>query len=112
MSMAKKTTTTTEFIDDLDGGTAAGTVAFSFDGSNFEIDLSKKNRTAMEKVLKPYVDRARKVQKTRSRRATATASNRRTDLAAIRSWAKDNGFEVSDRGRISQAISDAYTAAH
>ncbi len=110
--MAKKVVTTTEFIDDLDGGSAAGTVSFSFDGTNYEIDLSKKNRTAMEKALKPYLDHARKARATRTRRAQSQSSSRRQNLPAIRAWAKDNGFEVSDRGRISQEIIDAHAAAH
>ena len=110
--MAKKVVTTTEFIDDLDGGPAVGTVAFGFEGTSYEIDLSKKNRTAMEKALKPYIDHARKPRVARKRRAPASASTRRQDLPAVRAWAKQSGYEVSDRGRISQEIVDAYTAAH
>ena len=30
----------------------------------------------------------------------------------IRAWAEDNGYEVSDRGRIHQSVKDAYYAAH
>lgn len=109
--MAKKTITTTEFTDDLDGGVAAGTVSFSFDGSNYEIDLSKKNRIAMEKVLKPYIDHARKARSTRNRRPVTATTSRRSDLAAIRAWAPENGFEVSERGRISHEVVEAYDAA-
>ena len=108
--MAKKVVTTTEFIDDLDGGSATGTVSFSFDGTNYEIDLSKKNKTAMEKVLKPYIDHARKARG--ARRTQAKAATRRQNLPAVRAWAKESGFEVSDRGRVSQEIIDAYAAAH
>ncbi|WP_375498246.1 Lsr2 family protein [uncultured Jatrophihabitans sp.] len=109
--MAKKIVTTTEFIDDIDGGSAAGTVSFSFEGTNYEIDLSKKNKTALEKALKPYVEHARRARAPR-RRASSGAASRRQNLPAIRAWARDNGFEVSDRGRISQEISDAFAAAH
>jgi Lsr2 len=110
--MAKKVVTTTEFIDDLDGSSATGTVSFSFDGTNYEIDLSKRNKTAMEKAFKPYIDHARKARTVRSRRTQSGTSGRRQDITAVRSWAKENGFEVSDRGRISQEITDAYKAAH
>ncbi|WP_375504756.1 Lsr2 family protein [uncultured Jatrophihabitans sp.] len=110
--MAKKIVTTTEFTDDLDGGVAAGTVSFSFDGSNFEIDLSKKNRNAMQKALKPYIEHARKTRSARTRHTTTSTANRRSDLAAIRTWATDNGFKVSERGRISQEVTQAYNAAH
>jgi hypothetical protein len=33
------------------------------------------------------------------------------ELAAIREWAGANGHEVSTRGRISQAVREAYAAA-
>ncbi len=110
--MAKKTVTTTEFIDDLDGGTATGTVAFSYNGVNYEIDLSKKNKTAMDRAFKPYVDHARKAKTARTRRAPGRPAARRSDLSAIREWAKSQGLDVSDRGRISQDVQDQYDAAH
>jgi hypothetical protein len=31
-----------------------------------------------------------------------------TDLAAVRSWARANGFKVSDRGRVSNAVLKAF----
>lgn len=34
------------------------------------------------------------------------------ELAKVREWAKAAGYEVSSRGRISQAVRDAYDAAH
>jgi hypothetical protein len=46
------TETITRLVDDLDGGTAERTVVFGWDGHRYEIDLSKKNITALEKALK------------------------------------------------------------
>jgi hypothetical protein len=116
--MAKRVIQTTEYTDDLDGTTAAGTVTFGFDGIHYEIDLSKSNTRALEKALKPYVDAARKVRGSRggpsanrrSARKRANSSNR--DLAAIRNWAGKNGYDVSTRGRIAATVLDAYDAAH
>lgn len=113
--MAKKVVTTTEFVDDIDGGKAAGTVRFAFEGTNYEIDLSKRNRTAFEKALKPYVGAARRVRG--ARRSTAGSRSRgvratRSDVAAVREWARANGHEVSDRGRIAGEVQDLYDAAH
>jgi hypothetical protein len=34
------------------------------------------------------------------------------DLGQVRQWAKANGYQVSDRGRIAGALMEAYTAAH
>jgi Lsr2 len=35
----------------------------------------------------------------------------REDTRAIREWARENGHKVSDRGRISRSIMEAYKAA-
>nr|WP_277551869.1 histone-like nucleoid-structuring protein Lsr2 [Kocuria oceani] len=40
------------------------------------------------------------------------ASGSNPDTAKIRAWAKENGHEVSDRGRIHQTVKNAYYAAH
>ncbi len=74
------------------------------------IDLGKKNRSAFEKALKPYLQSATRVSKT-SRRSSAKPA-RRTDLAAVRAWAKEQGYEVSERGRVSADLLEAYDAEH
>ena len=110
--MAKQTTVT--ITDDLDGSANAKEVSFSLNGKSWVIDLSAKNRAALEKALKPYIAKATE-QGQRPRRGKATRSSSRpksrSDLAAIREWAKDNGHQVSDRGRISADIQKAYDAA-
>jgi hypothetical protein len=98
---------TTTLTDDIDGSTASSTIAFSYEGTNYEIDLSKANARAFEKTMALYVGHARKVRNTRrtsQRRANAT------DLGALREWARANGYDVSDRGRVSAAILEAYAA--
>lgn len=112
--MAKRVVTTVELTDDLDGGKADRTLHFAFDGTNYEIDLSKKNATALEKVLKPYVESARKVRQPARRGRPASTARRggRTDLGEIRAWARNNGHEISDRGRIPAAVVEAYNAAN
>ncbi len=109
--MAKRTITTIELTDDVDGGKAERTIAFGFDGANYEIDLSKKNATAFERALRPYVEAARKVGRgggaRRGRRANAAVR----DLGAVREWARANGHAVSDRGRVPGAVLEAYDAA-
>ena len=56
--MASRTITT--LTDDIDGGDADETVTFSFKGTQYEIDLSKKNVDKMVKALQPYTSAARK----------------------------------------------------
>jgi hypothetical protein len=114
--MVKSVETIVTVTDDLDGSKADRTVSFGFDGVTYEIDLSKKNATALEKVLAPYVAAARKAAPTRGRRtgtrSNAGAAGRRPDLAAVREWARANGYDVSDRGRVPGAVMQAYDGAH
>jgi nucleoid-associated protein Lsr2 len=82
----------------------------SLDGRAREIDLCGKDGRALDKVANKYVPHARKV-----RRAPATGRRTVSDRersADIRAWAKSEGFEVSDRGRIPESVEREYTAAH
>jgi hypothetical protein len=111
-AMAKQTTVT--ITDDLDGSSNAKEVSFSLDGRTWTIDLSAKNRAALEKALKPYIAKATEQGRAKTRRKAARSSSRsksRADLAAVREWAKNNGHQVSDRGRISTRVQEAYKAA-
>jgi hypothetical protein len=112
---------TTTIVDDLDGSANAETVEFSLGSNSYSIDLSKKNRAALEKALKPYIDSATKVGGRGVRRNSGPAGRRggrrtaaeapRQDLGVIRAWAQANGYEVSDRGRVAAAVVEAYNAA-
>ena len=117
--MAK--TTIVQVSDDLDGSANASEVRFAFEGTEYAIDLSSKNRKALEKALRPYVEAGTKVS---GRRSAATRSarpkrsgnsgnsgNSAVDLAAVRAWAKENGHQVSDRGRLPRAVLDAHSAS-
>ena len=110
--MAKQTTVT--ITDDLDGSANAKEVSFSLNGKAWVIDLSAKNRAALEKALKPYIAKAteqgRRSGPGKSKRSSSRSKSR-TDLAAVRKWAKENGHQVSDRGRISAEVQKAYDAA-
>jgi hypothetical protein len=114
-TMAQKVTT--HLVDDLTGDTIEDghgrTVSFSFDGRHYEIDLTDDNADALREAFSDYVAAARKISG-RSGRASAGSPKRSNseELAKIREWAKANGHEVSSRGRISQAVRDAYDAAH
>ena len=106
--MAK--TTIVQMTDDLDGSSADRTVAFSFGGKAYEIDLSKRNAAAFEKALKPYIAAARPA-KLAARRGRATGA-RRQDLSDVRTWAAKNGYTIAERGRVPGEVLSAYEAAH
>ena len=109
MAMAKSVVT----VDDLDGSPNAQTVKFEWDGKHYEIDLSKKNVAAFEKVLAPYLEVARKTRRHRGERVVAavrSARPRRSDAPdgrEVRAWAVENGHQVSPRGRVSVERSGA-----
>jgi hypothetical protein len=105
-------TVITQVTDDLDGSSNAEPLTFSVDNKHFEIDLSKKNRAALDRALKPYIEAARKAPK--RGRGSAGSVRRRSavgDLADIRAWAQAHGISVASRGRIAQSVVDQYRAA-
>jgi hypothetical protein len=97
--------------DDLDGSPDAETVAFSFNGQGYEIDLAEKNLAKFEKSLRPFIDAGRRTAHRRAARA-ARGSAVRIDRAAVRTWAASQGIKVSERGRISADVLSQYEAAH
>ena len=101
-------------VDDIDGSDATETVAFGLDGSTYEIDLNEKNAAALREALAPYVGHARRSGGTRrggGRRAAAPAASGPT-AAEVREWARENGWDVPARGRVSAEVRSAYDAAH
>jgi hypothetical protein len=109
--------TIVQLTDDIDGNEGTETISFSYRGTNYEIDLNAKNAAALDKAIAKYIDAARRVSgghgPSRGRGARRVASHRRTgDVAAIREWARENGYQVSTRGRIAAEIREAYEAAN
>ena len=102
--------------DDLDGGVAAETVTFGLDGVNYEIDLSDKNAGKLRDEFATWIGHARRSggRRTSGRRVSnaSSSSSSRRDLSAVRAWARANGHQVSDRGRVSAAVQEAYDKAH
>jgi len=96
-------------VDDIDGSDANETVAFGLDGTSYEIDLNDKNAAALREALSPYVGHARKVG-TRGRRTRNAAASSGPSARELRDWARSNGFEVSDRGRVPAEVREAFNA--
>jgi hypothetical protein len=120
------TEVTTRLRDDIDGSVADRTVSFTWDGAQYDIDLSKKNAAELEAALAPYVAAGRrtggravaargrkaagKPSKAVTRTRKATSAGTATDLGAVRAWAAANGHAVAARGRISASVLDAFHA--
>ena len=98
-------------VDDLDGTEATETVTFGLDGSTYEIDLNDANASSLREALSGYVGHARKVTGGRRARKSA-ASSSSSNTKDVREWAKAQGMDVSERGRISADVQQAYDAAH
>lgn len=117
------TMTTVTLVDDLDGSEASESVSFALDGASYEIDLSDSNAEKLRDALAGYVASARRVDggrrgpgRPRTARAAKTRGARtapdREQTAAIREWARANGHEVSERGRLSASVLAAFEEAH
>jgi len=116
--MAQKTTVV--LIDDMDGGDASESVTFGLDGIEYQMDLSTNNAKKLRVALDVFIANARRVggrkapygASPRTRAAAAVPGRGREENTAIREWARKNGMQVSDRGRIPAEIADAYDKAH
>lgn len=108
----------TVLVDDLDGGQAEETVTFGLDGVSYEIDLSESNRSKLRDALAPYIGVSRRVgdgkaaSSPRPRGRGPARSARSGNTAEVREWAKANGHQVSERGRIPAPVQEAYDKAH
>jgi hypothetical protein len=99
--------------DDLSGAEMPSgkgeTVAFSLDGTSYAIDLSAKNASVLRKALRPYIEAGRPVKGSRRRPVrTKVAADART----VKEWARANGYQVRDRGRLPRAVLAAFDAAN
>ena len=101
----------TLLIDDLDGGEAAGTVRFGLDGTEYEIDLSAAHGDELREALGLYLAHARQVGKTPRSAAGTRRGSAAVDTAKVREWAKEQGIEVKDRGRVPAGVVEQYQTA-
>jgi hypothetical protein len=100
-------------IDDLDGSAAGGTVRFGLDGTEYEIDLNQEHARGLREALSRYVGAARRPSGAArrpartGRRAPAGGLN----TTGVREWAKAQGIEVKDRGRVPAELVVRFKAA-
>ncbi|MFS0854620.1 histone-like nucleoid-structuring protein Lsr2 [Microbacterium sp. 179-I 3D4 NHS] len=119
-----------QLVDDIDGSVLevgeGETVHFSLNGTAWEIDLNSEHVEELRAALEPYIAAGRRSGSSSSTRASggtrstsgsrgSTARKRparNPEVAAIRAWANDNGYSLSERGRIPAPVIEAYNAAH
>lgn len=102
----------TLFIDDIDGGAAEGTVRFALDGTEYEIDLNARHSEELRSALGHYVTHARKVGGA-ARKGTARGGRKTSnvDTVAVRTWAREQGIGIKERGRVPASVLEQYHAA-
>jgi hypothetical protein len=98
-------------VDDIDGSDAEETVRFGIDGAHYEIDLTREHAGELRSALTRYAKAARKVTGSGALPARARGSSRAGSSKAVRDWAKEHGYEVSDRGRVPARVAAEYEAA-
>lgn len=98
--------------DDIDGSTATETVLFGLDGVSYEIDLAEKNAAKLRDVMALYVGSARRVSGRGSRKSSRSRTTSGASASEVREWARGEGYEVSDRGRVPADVKAAYEAAN
>lgn len=106
--MAQKVQVT--MTDDLNPDVeATQTIAFSLDGTAYEIDLGDENAASMRDALALYVGAARRVQG--AARRTPAAPRTGPDPKEVRAWALKQKIEVPERGRLPREVIEKYEAA-
>ncbi|WP_101848595.1 histone-like nucleoid-structuring protein Lsr2 [Zhihengliuella sp. ISTPL4] len=109
-----------QLVDDIDGTVLevgeGETVHFSLNGTSYEIDLNAAHAEELRQALEPYISAGRRAGSGATSGGARSSSRKRPsrnpEVAAIRAWAKENGYTLSERGRVPAPILDAYRAAH
>jgi len=111
------------YIDDIDGSEGAEEVAFTYKGESWAIDLGPASRERFDKAMAEFIEHARKGEAvapaTSTHRKPPAGEGKRPNQAqnkehtqAVRDWGRANGFDVSSRGRIPAALTEAFDKEH
>lgn len=117
---------TVQLVDDLDGSViddeSGEAIEFAVNGVEYSIDLKAKNASEFHKKLGYYIEHATRVGGRKRKPSPSTAATSKVagkqakrdpeQTRAIRQWAFDQGYEISERGRIPAGIEEAFNAAH
>lgn len=95
--------------DDLTGNESEDVTnhVYMIDNVFYEVDFSVASFALFEKALAEFIKVSRE-----TRRITATAKGEASQAEVIRQWAKANGMEVAEKGRLSEDVINAYDRAH
>jgi hypothetical protein len=97
--------------DDLTGGPADETVEFGIDGRSYEIDLNARHAADFRRQLARFLEHASLVRPAHRRPSVRTPASRERSRQ-IRVWAEEQGFDVSERGRLPREVIQQYESEH
>ena len=100
-------------------------IAFGYEGKLLELDVCRQHFDQFTETVSPWATAARSYGtfgappmesegKPRTRRESSgeSRSMSKAQLAAVRDWARSNGLTVSERGRISAKVIEAFNHAN
>lgn len=90
-------------------------IELSYSGVDYRTDLCQQHADELSRTLEPFISSSERLESRRRSGSGASSARRPTrrdpaQVSAIRAWARENGYEISDRGRIPREIEDAYNA--
>ncbi|MFE7423684.1 Lsr2 family protein [Rhodococcus sp. NPDC057529] len=108
-----------ELVDDIDGtvfGQDGESISYAVDGVEYVIDLKDEHATELRETFEYYIAHSTQVggRKHRAGRSATPVAARRPsgETTKIRAWAREQGYELSSRGRIPAEIEQAFRDAH
>ena len=107
-------------VCDLHDGEVEGSeaITFALDGQSYEIDVCADHAAQLRDTFAPFIGAGRRANRgggsTGQRRGRGSSSRRGGNdrVGQIREWARSNGHQVSERGRLSASLVEAYDKAH
>jgi len=111
-------TTTVRISDDLGGAGEAETVTFSFGGTDYEIDLNKRNRKTFERHMQRWITGSRVTDRVAGSATKSVVTKPVVDAgttvlnARIRVWASMRGLLEGASDTISEKTVLAFYEAH
>lgn len=99
--------------DLCESATDAAPIRIGWGTSIYEADLCDEHLTLLTNALENVLTNARRIGAMPSSTPAPVRRKRRArvDTAAVRAWAQKNGIEVSDKGRVSNALIEQYEEA-
>src|SRR5580658_6065978 len=116
--MAEVKEITIKLYDDFDGTEGAETLFFAFDGLDYSVDLTKRNKREFHRMILPYITAGRPVKHRRNGKVhtNGNGNGRRVQInlppyGEVRAWALSKGIDVSPIGRVSNEVVEKWRKA-